>query len=99
MDEFERLLKAAIDGKAEEMERLADEVRPDVLCGTTEEGNTCLHIASLCCNKDFCTKLLTRLPSVANKDGETPLLVSVKSGHVSFVRHNLHVPKINTWIV
>ncbi|XP_066379172.1 ankyrin repeat-containing protein NPR4-like [Miscanthus floridulus] len=91
MDEFERLLKAAIEGKAEEMERLADEVNPEVLCGTTEEGNTCLHIASICGHMDFCTKLLTRLPSVSsssllsvtNKDGETPLLIAVKSGRAS----------------
>jgi hypothetical protein len=40
------LLEAAIEDKAE-MVRL-DEINPDVLCGgTTDQGNTCLHIASL----------------------------------------------------
>jgi ankyrin repeat protein len=70
-----------------------------VLCGgTTEKGNTCLHIASLCGHKGFCTKILkqeSRVPSVSsllsvtNKDGETPLLIAVKSGHVSLADHLL----------
>lgn len=83
------LLEAAIEDKAE-MVRL-DEINPDVLCGgTTDQGNTCLHIASLCGHKNFCTQILqSRVPSVSsllsvpNMYGETPLLIAVKSGHRS----------------
>lgn len=92
MDEFERLLKAAIEGKDQETELILAHDKPaDVFFGTTEAGNTCLHIASICGHKNFCPKLLMRLPSVSssllsvtNKDGETPLLVAVKSGRTCF---------------
>lgn len=88
MENFERSLKAAIEGKFQEMERLVAEDKSDVLlCGTTEEGNTCLHIASLCDHRDFCSKVLMQnsassLLSITNKDGETPLLIAVRSGRV-----------------
>jgi ankyrin repeat protein len=93
MDEFEMLLQAAIKGRAQELEQLVQD-KPEVLYQTTEAGNTCLHIAALCGHGDFCNKVLalrltqepslpSSLLSTANDDGETPLLVAVKSGRVS----------------
>ncbi|KAL5678775.1 hypothetical protein ACJX0J_014906, partial [Zea mays] len=93
MDEFEMLLQAAIKGRAQELEQLVQD-KPEVLYQTTEAGNTCLHIAALCGHGDFCSKVLalrltqepslpSSLLSTANVDGETPLLVAVKSGRVS----------------
>lgn len=103
MAEFQRLLEAAIKGKAEVIDENGNTwlnvVSPDVLCGgRTEKGNTCLHIASLCGHKDFCTKILSqgsRVPSVSsllsvtNGYGETPLLVAVKNGHVDLASYLL----------
>jgi ankyrin repeat protein len=97
MDEFKRLLNAAIEDNVKEMElETLTQQKPEVLFQTTEGGNTCLHIASLCGHKDFCTKVLgqkSRLPSVSsllsitNNDRETPMLVAVKSGNVPLARY------------
>lgn len=96
MDNFERLLQAAIKGEAQELEQLS----ADVLDQTTEKGNTCLHIATLCGHQDFCSEVLAQesrlrrpgpssLLSTTNNDDETPLLVAVKSGRVSLALHLL----------
>lgn len=88
MDGFESLMKAATEGKAQEMGGLPE----DVLCARNQQGNSCLHIASMCGHEDFCKEVLrqqSRLPSVSsllsitNNDHETPLLVAVKSGRDS----------------
>lgn len=95
----ESLLKEATEGDAQGMVRLARE-NPAALLGITEQGNTCLHIASICGHRDFCTKVLEQasllllppassppsLLSATNVDGETPLLAAVKSGRVSIAR-------------
>jgi ankyrin repeat protein len=63
---------------------------PGVLLGTTPQGNTCLHIASIQAHEDFCKNILTldhspapALLSTVNKDGETPLLTAVARGCAS----------------
>ncbi|CAL4981787.1 unnamed protein product [Urochloa decumbens] len=79
------LLEAATTGDAITMQNLATH-DPAVLLGTTPQGNTCLHIASICGHKGFCEATLPLSPSLLaafNSDGETPLLSAVTSGHVS----------------
>ncbi|CAO2141251.1 unnamed protein product [Urochloa humidicola] len=80
-----RLLEAATTGDAMTMQNLAMH-DPSVLLGTTPQGNTCLHLASICGHKGFCEATLPLNPSLLaafNSDGETPLLTAVTSGHVS----------------
>ncbi|CAL4994792.1 unnamed protein product [Urochloa decumbens] len=79
------LLEAATTGDAITMQNLAMH-DPAVLLGTTPQGNTCLHIASICGHKGFCEATLPLSPSLLaafNSDGETPLLSAVTSGRVS----------------
>lgn len=96
MDNFDRLLQAAIKGETQELNQFS----ADVLDQTTEKGNTCLHIAALCGHQNFCSEVLAQesrlhrpgpssLLSTTNDDGETPLLVAVKSGRVSLALHLL----------
>ncbi|XP_072151623.1 protein ACCELERATED CELL DEATH 6 isoform X2 [Setaria viridis] len=80
-----RLLEAAISGDAVSMKHLASH-HPDILLGTTPQGNTCLHIASVHGHEVFCKAVLALEPSLLagiNADGETPLLSAVTSGRVS----------------
>jgi ankyrin repeat protein len=79
-----QLLKAALSGDAAEMKQLALNF-PGVLVGTTPQGNTCLHIASIHGHEGFCKDVLELNQSVfmltaINKDGETPLLTAVTRG-------------------
>ncbi|WVZ64179.1 hypothetical protein U9M48_013741, partial [Paspalum notatum var. saurae] len=79
------LLEAAILGHAAEMRHLTLHV-PRVLLGTTAQGNTCLHIASIHGHDRFCEDVQNLEPSLLsaiNSDSETPLLAAVASGHVS----------------
>lgn len=82
-----RLLEASISGDAAEIKQLALD-DPGVLLGTTPQGNTCLHIASIHGNEGFCKDILLlhqhqSLPLLVaiNADGETPLLTAVTRGH------------------
>ncbi|KAJ1275137.1 hypothetical protein BS78_05G113500 [Paspalum vaginatum] len=80
-----RLLEAAASGHAVEMKHLALHV-PGILHGTTPQGSTCLHIASIHGHEAFCKDVLAlshSLPllSAVNADSETPLLTAVISGH------------------
>jgi len=52
-----RLLEAAATGDAA-MQDLASH-EPAVLVGTTPQGNTCLHIASIHGHQGFCKDVLT----------------------------------------
>jgi ankyrin repeat protein len=55
-----------------------------MLGGTTAQGNTCLHVASICGHEQFCTKSVSLRPSLlsdTNENGETPLLIAVKGCH------------------
>jgi ankyrin repeat protein len=79
-----RLLEAATSGDVPSMKQLLPLDGPGVLLGTTPQGNTCLHVASIQGHEDFCKNILTldhspapALLSTVNKDGETPLLTAV----------------------
>jgi ankyrin repeat protein len=89
------LLQAATSGDARKMKQL---VGGDlaVLLGTTPMGNTCLHISSIYGHQQFCEDILNTYPShvlslltAVNNDGETPLLVAVRSGHVALASYFL----------
>ncbi|EAY75428.1 hypothetical protein OsI_03331 [Oryza sativa Indica Group] len=80
-----RLLEAAMVGSATSMKEMAAQ-DPSLLLGTTPQGNTCLHISSIHGHEGFCKDVLTlnnSLLTVANMDGETPLLTAVTNGHMS----------------
>jgi len=60
-----------------------------VLLGTTQQGNTCLHIASIDGHQGFCKDVLTLSQSLPllnaiNANDETPLLTAVARGHATF---------------
>ena len=78
-----RLLNAAVSGDATEIVRLALH-DPALLLGTTPQGNTCIHIASIHGHEGFCKDVLALSQSLplltANADGETPLLTAVTRG-------------------
>ncbi|WVZ64167.1 hypothetical protein U9M48_013730, partial [Paspalum notatum var. saurae] len=79
------IIKAAILGHTAEMRHLTLDV-PGVLLGTTAQGNTCLHIASIHGHEGFCEVAQSLDPSLLaaiNSDAETPLLAAVASGCVS----------------
>jgi len=82
-----RLLEAAATGDAA-MQDLASH-EPAVLVGTTPQGNTCLHIASIHGHQGFCEHVLTTfnqylpLLNTINADGETPLLTAVARGRAT----------------
>ncbi|WVZ64181.1 hypothetical protein U9M48_013743 [Paspalum notatum var. saurae] len=81
----QRLLEAATSGHSAEMRHLENHV-PGVLLGTTPQGNTCLHIASIQGHDRLCEDVQNLEPSLLsaiNLDGETPLLAAVACGHVS----------------
>ncbi|PUZ44130.1 hypothetical protein GQ55_8G065700 [Panicum hallii var. hallii] len=82
-----RLLGAAVSGHATEIGHLASE-DPSLLLGTTPQGNTCLHIASIHGHEEFCKEFLALSQSLPllttiNADGEMPLLAAVTNGRVS----------------
>lgn len=80
-----QLLEAAMVGSATSMKEMAAQ-DPSLLLGTTPQGNTCLHISSIHGHEGFCKDVLTlnnSLLTVANMDGETPLLTAVTNGHLS----------------
>lgn len=80
-----QLLEAAMVGSATSMKEMAAQ-DPSLLLGTTPQGNTCLHISSIHGHEGFCKDVLTlnnSLLTVANMDGETPLLTAVTNGHMS----------------
>ncbi|KAK3119876.1 hypothetical protein QOZ80_9AG0676970 [Eleusine coracana subsp. coracana] len=80
-----RLLQAATSGDAASMKHLALH-DPAVLLGTTPQGNTCLHISCIHGHGGLCMDVVVlnrSLLTAINADGETPLLTSVTSGHVS----------------
>ncbi|KAJ1257079.1 hypothetical protein BS78_K221700 [Paspalum vaginatum] len=63
-----------------------------LLARTPDEGNTCLHIASIHGNQKFCDEVLAinlSLLSAVNGDGETPLLTAVRKSHESLASHLL----------
>ncbi|WVZ49498.1 hypothetical protein U9M48_000854 [Paspalum notatum var. saurae] len=96
-----RLVKAATNGDAEEMERLVNDETEAVLLGETERRSNCLHIASIYGHTDFCARVLQQLISspdpssvssllsATNSYGETPLLTAVKNGRESLARQLL----------
>ena len=83
-----RLLEAATSGDVPSMKQLLALDGPGVLLGTTTQGNTCLHIASIRGHEGFCKDLLglalnqsaVSLLAAINKDGETPQLTAVTRG-------------------
>ena len=83
-----RLLEAAVSGDATEIIKQLAIDDPGVLLGTTPQGNTCLHIASIRGHEGFCKDLLglalnqsaVSLLAAINKDGETPQLTAVTRG-------------------
>ncbi|CAN6380941.1 unnamed protein product [Urochloa humidicola] len=80
-----RLLQAALIGDSVSLKHLASR-DPDVLLGTTPQGSSCLHIASVHGHEVFCKAALALNPSLiagVNADGETPLLSAVTSGCAS----------------
>ncbi|CAL4985138.1 unnamed protein product [Urochloa decumbens] len=80
-----RLVEAATYGDIIKMQQLAMHDR-GVMLGTTQQGNTCLHIAAIHGHEGFCKDALALNPSLLiaiNSDGETPLLTAVTSGRVS----------------
>uniref|UniRef100_A0A0D9XQX0 Uncharacterized protein n=1 Tax=Leersia perrieri TaxID=77586 RepID=A0A0D9XQX0_9ORYZ len=82
------LLKAAISGDTNSMKGMASK-NPEILLGKTPQGNTCLHISSLCGHLKFCTDELKEYPTMkvkllsVNMMEETPLLTAIRSGHVN----------------
>jgi ankyrin repeat protein len=81
------VLKAAVTGDARLMKDLAS-YDPSVRFGSTPQGNTCLHIASIHGHQGFCKDVLTlnqSLPllNAINADGETPLLTAVARGRAT----------------
>lgn len=79
-----RLLKAATSGDSTSMQAIALQ-DPNILLGTTLQGNTCLHISSSHGHKVFCTDVVVLQESLlmaVNLDEETPLLAAVTNGHV-----------------
>jgi ankyrin repeat protein len=82
-----RLLGAAVSGDATKIVHL-DSEDPSLLHGTTPQGNTCLHIASIHGHEEFCKAFLALSQSLPllttiNADGEMPLLAAVTNGRVS----------------
>ncbi|GJN33773.1 hypothetical protein PR202_gb22396 [Eleusine coracana subsp. coracana] len=85
----EGLLQIAMSG-----EYSAGEHIPGVLHGTTQQGNTCLHISSIHGREQFCREVLARdqsLLAAINSNGETPLLTAVTSGHLSLASYFLKI--------
>ncbi|CAO2141254.1 unnamed protein product [Urochloa humidicola] len=79
------LLEAATTGDARMMQQLATHDQ-GMLSGTTPQGNTCVHIASIHGHEGFCRAALALNPlllAAVNSDGETPLHSAVISGRVS----------------
>ncbi|XP_078153110.1 protein ACCELERATED CELL DEATH 6-like [Carex rostrata] len=82
----DELLEAAISGNTAEIEDLISNKNPEVLLGTTSQGNTCLNISLSFGHKEFSEMVWTLNKSLLSKPnlyGETPLIVAVKSGNVS----------------
>ncbi|KAJ4818588.1 Ankyrin repeat family protein [Rhynchospora pubera] len=80
------LLKAAVSGDSNELKKMVSQDPNVNLLGTTPQGSTCLHISSIFGHEEFFKEVLARnesLLSRVNSYGETPLIVSVKSGHIS----------------
>ncbi|KAJ4794735.1 Ankyrin repeat family protein [Rhynchospora pubera] len=80
------LLKAAVSGDSNELKKMVSQDPNFNLLGTTPQGSTCLHISSIFGHEEFFKEVLARnesLLSRVNSYGETPLIVSVKSGHIS----------------
>jgi ankyrin repeat protein len=86
----ERLLHAARTGDCEFLSKLRGvDDRTTVLDGRTTQGNSCLHIAVMCGQKNFCSEVVSLQPSVLsaiNSDGETPLLTAVKANRSSVAK-------------
>ncbi|XP_037418736.1 ankyrin repeat-containing protein At2g01680-like [Triticum dicoccoides] len=79
------LLKAAKYGDSTHMQAMASQDR-NILHGKTLQGNTCLHISCIYGHVGFCKDVLEledSLISAVNLDEETPLITSVRNGHVS----------------
>ncbi|KAJ4752281.1 Ankyrin repeat family protein [Rhynchospora pubera] len=80
------LLKAAVSGDSNELKKMVLQDPNVNFLGTTPQGSTCLHISSIFGHEEFFKEVLARnesLLSRVNSYGETPLIVSVKSGHIS----------------
>jgi ankyrin repeat protein len=87
------LLQAAIYGDSRKLQNMVAEKGLDVLLGTTQAGNTCLHIASIHGHREFCMDVLHQngsLITAFNEDGETPLLAAITRGHTSLASFFLH---------
>ena len=92
------LLKAAKYGDSTYMRAMASQDR-NILHGKTLQGNTCLHISCIYGHEGFCKDVLEleeSLIKAVNLDGETPLITTVRNGHVSLAsfllgRHNCFV--------
>uniref|UniRef100_A0ACD5WNP1 Uncharacterized protein n=1 Tax=Avena sativa TaxID=4498 RepID=A0ACD5WNP1_AVESA len=83
-----RLRKAASCGDSMLMHSMVSK-NPDILLGTTQQGNNCLHIASIHGHERFCkdvVELNESLLSDANLYAETPLIVALTRGHPSLAR-------------
>ncbi|VAH86507.1 unnamed protein product [Triticum turgidum subsp. durum] len=79
------LLKAAKYGDSTYMWAMASQDR-NILHGKTLQGNTCLHISCIYGHEGFCKDVLEleeSLIKAVNLDGETPLITTVRNGHVS----------------
>jgi ankyrin repeat protein len=91
-------VQAATTGDATEMMHLALQ-DPAVLLGTTQQGNTCLHIASAHGHQGFCNNILvlnqTSLIKTVNAHDETPLLTAVISGQVSLASSFLRYCRVH----
>ncbi|WVZ67317.1 hypothetical protein U9M48_016413 [Paspalum notatum var. saurae] len=87
-----RLQQAARFGNFSAMKDTALDNPAVLLAKTLEERNTCLHIACKEGREEFCEQVVAMngsLLTAVNRDGETPLLVAVKEGHVSLARYLL----------
>ena len=87
------LLEAAISGDTRSMKmKYMDSHDPTILLGKNPQGNTCLHISSMCGHLEFCKDVLSlpqdptvkkKLLTTVNVMNETPLLTAITSGHVT----------------
>jgi ankyrin repeat protein len=79
-----RLMEAATSGDSTSMQAMASQ-DPNILLGTTMQGNTCLHISSSHGHQVFCMDVVAlekSLLKAVNLDEETPLLVALTNGYV-----------------
>ncbi|KAJ3701272.1 hypothetical protein LUZ61_004977 [Rhynchospora tenuis] len=89
----DQLLDASVSGNSSKMKHLVLH-DPEVLLGTTSQGSTCLHMSSILGHHKFSMAVLAlneSLLSKVNLYGETPLIVAMKSGHISLASTLLEI--------